>query len=334
MKKLLSVLCLLGLVFAAGCGGGGGGTGVTIPVTNTTVAGTITVPAVSASGITSDITYANDTTLLANFAKSGICTVNGKQMAFSLATATRYFYVFDITPADQYDIRFTYQNFTLRSLVPHTSTAIVKNLDLNTTAEALLFEQYAFTPAKIKSFEINPTLKEGLAQKMLTWLQTPTMTRDAYQTAITAELASFSVTITPVALGSDLTPARDLTGTWKGSNVVYYEMNIFGERMVKNTANMTLTLTQTGSAISGVLDTTIVKYEKIANSANLFVPPVSMNSLISGKVSSTNLTFTARNFSGAFTFTSDLMQGTLKNTDTNSYLGVESEINALKLMRQ
>jgi hypothetical protein len=331
VKKMLYVLCLICAVFASGCGGGGGSS-ASLPATTTTIAGTMTVPSVTASGIVSNITYPNDSALMASFSASAVCTVNGQQVAYSFATATQYFYIFELTPAEQYDVKFTYENLTLRSIVPHTSTALIKNVDLNTTAEALLFEKYQFTAAQIKYFEIDPTLKDGLANKMLTWLQTPALTNITFNSALSGELASFSLNVTREALGSDLTPARDLTGVWKGTNVVYYEFNLNGDRAIKNTADMTLTLTQSGSAITGVLDTTIKKYEVLT--PELYYPPVGMSSTISGKVSSTNLTFTGRSFSGAFTFTSDLMMGTLTNTDLKYFFGFESDTNALKLMRQ
>lgn len=337
MKKMFPVLCCIALVFALGCGGGGGGgeTGISTPATlNTTITGTMTVPTVYASGITTDITYDNDAALLASFTSSAVCTVNDKQVAYSFSKATPYFYIYEVTPAEKYDVKFTYKNFSLRSIIPHTGAYLNKNVDLNTTAEASLFDEYKFTAAQIKYFQIDQTLKDGLAQKMLTWLQTPTMTFDSFQTALNFELASFTLNVPASTLGSDLTPARDLTGTWQSKiSVVNYPVNIMGETFAKVTNNVTLTLKQSGSSITGTYAFHVVKTEW-TQGVDVGYTPIDEEISITGKVSSTNFTINSNNgnISGAFTFTSDLMQGTI--TNLNDGFGFYTDKNAVKLVKQ
>ena len=73
-------------------------------------------------------------------------------------------------------------------------------------------------------------------------------------TPIILSLLLFAALITPLHA---LTPARDLTGTWKNSiSEKYYEMDSFDPTMRMNDVNVTYTMviTQSGNSLSIVLN--------------------------------------------------------------------------------
>ncbi len=142
--------------------------------------------------------------------------------------------------------------------------------------------------------------------------------------------------------GGGLTPARDLSGTWTSAiPVVYYTLNIYGERAMRVTANIAMQLQQSGSGVTGVITITPITQEPVGE---MPIPdPGGPLTIDDGTVSSTNFTFTIASWtpSGgvraierwAFTFTTDLMGGTVTNLDTDSYFGRDSDTNAIHLIR-
>ena len=211
-------LALLGFFALTGCGGGGGGGGssITVPAMNTTVSGQLTVPSVAATDLLAAVTYTNDDDLIQTIASSAVCTVNGKTVAYSLTPATRYFSIPDLEPSTYYDVKFTLRSIQFRMIVPHSSYNIFESMNLDTTAEAMLVEKYQLQ-SKLSDFSINQEWKDYLANQMLTRMQDPTTTRDAFQSFFEGELASFSTNVPLTTLTTNLTPAVDLTGTWNGT---------------------------------------------------------------------------------------------------------------------
>ena len=65
-------------------------------------------------------------------------------------------------------------------IVPHSSYNIFESMNLDTTAEAMLVEKYQLQ-SKLSDFSINQEWKDYLANQMLTRMQDPTTTRDAFQ---------------------------------------------------------------------------------------------------------------------------------------------------------
>ena len=139
-----------------------------------------------------------------------------------------------------------------------------------------------------------------------------------------------------------ISPARDLTGTWKTPiPVVYYTFNIWGERAMKVTANIKLDLQQSGNTVTGTSTLTPIKQEPIAE---MPIPdPGGPLTISGGTVSSTNFTFTVNSWTPSgtgpierwdFSFTTDLMEGTVSNLDTEFYFGRDSDTNAIHLVRQ
>ena len=140
----------------------------------------------------------------------------------------------------------------------------------------------------------------------------------------------------PAQTTPQLSPARDLTGTWTGSGV-YYQLNLSGNRVLKVTAEVVMTLQQTDNTVTGTLDIYPTKQEPTGQGN--WVPELEGSTTVNGKVSMTNLTFYVQTIVAGvkekweFTFTSDLMSGHVTNLDTASYLGRDSDSNAFKLVR-
>ncbi|NLI79192.1 MAG: hypothetical protein GX442_22455 [Candidatus Riflebacteria bacterium] len=324
-------------LFAVGCGGGGGGGdgAVTLPATNTTIAGQVTVPSVTATGIVSSIAETNDAALLEKLATGGTCTVNGQSYAFSLATATRYYQVTDVPPAGSYDVRLKYQNLELRTtFAGGSSFNYSKNINIDSTVKAWIIEKYAFTPAQMSSWEIDQTYVDGLAQKFQTWLQTPTIDFTKFQSDWAGELASLTANVPVGSLTSDLTPAVDLTGKWKGTNCIFYNLNLYGERAYKVTADVTMDLKQNGRSVTGVMDIYPRSQERLPG-IDLGVPEPEHHSSIDGTISSTRFSFTVgKGEKWEFQCLSRSMRGKVSNLDLNYFLGVESEEGAFLLIME
>jgi len=147
-------------------------------------------------------------------------------------------------------------------------------------------------------------------------------------------LSGCVVTNTPII--DQPSAARDLTGTWTGSGV-YYQLDLYGNRVLKVTCDVVMTLQQTDSQVNGTLDVypTIQEPTGTGN----FVPEVEGHSTVNGDAVITTLTlYVGSKVSGTkekweFTFTSDLMSGHVTNLDTTYYSGRDSDPNAFKLMR-
>ncbi len=144
--------------------------------------------------------------------------------------------------------------------------------------------------------------------------------------------------ITP--LYAQLTPARDLTGTWKSAlPETYYEMDPSDPSTRMNDVNVTYTMdiTQNGNSINIILNV----YESSWITDNTYyqaygpgVPPVGFNQIaLTGTVSSASFTadeqgsqLTAEHLAG--TFTTDIITATLtgnsETTDTNGIIVLRS----------
>lgn len=329
MKSACLIVSVIFLCTLIGCGGGGGGSS-TLPATDTTIAGQFEVPAVD-SGLLGAVSYTTDEALLQKFADSGTCTVNGNSAVFTLVPATHYFSISEIPVATFYDVKFTCEGVELRLIAPHSSTYISKNINLSSTAEAMLIDNYGIDKSTLSSVAIKDEWKDYLAGKLLTNYQTVGMTRNAFDSFFTTELASFSANVPANTLTAVLTPAVTLNGTWKGTNCVFYNMNFDNERGYKNTGDVTMTLTQNGNSVTGVIDIVIKSREKLADGA---APEPDHHSAISGTISSTKFTFTANNEKWEFDTLSRSMTGKVTNTDTRYFLGIESDERAFLLTLQ
>lgn len=286
-------------------------------------------------GILGSINEVNNAALLEQFAAGGSCTVNGQAAAFSLATATRFYQIPDITPASFYDVKFTYKNLVLRTIVPHESSYLYnKSINIESTVKAWIMEKYAFTATQMANWEIKQAYIDFMAEKFQGWLQTANNLSD-FQTKWTNELASLTSHVAVGSLASDLTPAVDVTGTWKGTNCVFYNLNLDGQRAYKVTGDVTLTLKQTGSTVTGTLAIDVTKNELMPG-IDLGVPEPDHlgSSIVNGKISSTRFTFTVGKESWEFTTLTDMMRGKVSNLDQNMYLGIESDDGAFSLQRQ
>jgi hypothetical protein len=148
----------------------------------------------------------------------------------------------------------------------------------------------------------------------------------------------FAAFITPLHA---LTPARDLTGTWKSAlPEKYYEMDSFDPTMRMNDVNVTyaMDITQNGNSINIVLN--VYESSWITDTAYWTeygmsgVPPVGFNQIVlTGTVSGASFTtdeqgsqLTAEHLAG--TFTTDIITATLtgnsETTDTNGIIVLRS----------
>ncbi len=154
-------------------------------------------------------------------------------------------------------------------------------------------------------------------------------------TPIIVGLLLLAVLITPL---NALTPARDLTGTWKNAiPEKYYEMDSFDPTMRMNDVSVkyTMTITQSGNSLSIVLN--VDELSSVTDPAYLNeygyggVPIVGFNQIVfSGTVSGAS--FTANELGAstgnaehiAGTFTTDIITATLtgpsETTDTNGII--------------
>ena len=149
-----------------------------------------------------------------------------------------------------------------------------------------------------------------------------TTTQDATSasttTSVTPQVTTTKPTLTPI-----LTPARDLTGTWRGSGAYYYMDNASGQRVVTVTIELTLRIAQNDGTAVVNMDQRVTKQEpagtvsvKDANGNERYalLPAEDWNGALQGTVSVTTLTLVTTNTIGytdqwQFTFTTDLMSG-------------------------
>ncbi|PKL48904.1 MAG: hypothetical protein CVV42_07885 [Candidatus Riflebacteria bacterium HGW-Riflebacteria-2] len=328
----LILLAVLVICTLAGCGGGGGGS-TTLPATETTISGQIEVPAVD-NGLLGAVSYATDEALLQKIADSGTCTVNGKSTAFTLVPATHYFSVSEIPVATFYEVKFTYEGVELRMISPHSSTYISKKINLSSTAEAMLIDKYGIDKSTLSDVAIKDEWKDYLAGKLLTQYQTVGITRDAFESFFSTEMASFTKNVPLNTLTTVLTPAVDLTGTWKTAiPMKYYTLNGLGERAAEVTANATLTVKQSGNSLSGTLELDVISWTKVAGSDAGYTP-IDEGIDVTGTISSTQVALKGQFTSAALEATSDLLRGKLINTDDYANLGLETDENGLNLVKQ
>ncbi|HOY66778.1 MAG TPA: hypothetical protein PLP29_07795 [Candidatus Ozemobacteraceae bacterium] len=333
----LWILCL-GLIASAlaGCGGGGGGGGSSLPSMNTTIAGSLEPPDVTTPGVAGSVRGLTGLELLPKYAASGTCTVNGQAMAFSLATATKHFQIPDIPTASFYDVKFTYKNLVLRTIVPHTSPYMSTPVNVDSTVKAWIMERYAFTPTQMANWEIKSTYVTYMASRFQAWLKDLGSSLSGFQNRWTAELASLSYNVPTIAsLASDLTPAVDLRGTWRGTNCVFYNLNFNGQRATKLTGDLILKVTgQSGNAVTGTLAITVRNQEKMPNVDNMIPEPnYPASTFTSGNISSTKFTFVYGYNKFEFETLSDSMLGKVSNCD-QKFAGLDSDAGAFLLTKE
>ena len=337
MHRNYGWLLVLGLItlMAVGCGGGGGG-GSSVPELQTTISGTITAPEVTTPGVLQSMKGTVPADVLSKFAANGVCTVNGNGVPFSIATATRFYQIPNLPPADFYDVRLSCNNLVLRTIVPYDGPYMgTRPIDIDSTMKAWIMEKYSFSLTQMKNFEINQGYVDSLAAKFQGWLQVPDGSSSQFQTSWSNELASLATNVPIGSLATDLTPAVDLTGTWKGTNCVFYNLNLYGERAYKVTGDISMTLKQSGNIVTGIFSIDVKSNERLPG-IDLGVPEPDHpgSSITNGKISSTRFTFTSGNESWEFSTLSRTMWGKVTNLDKNKFLGIESEDKAFSLMLQ
>lgn len=129
--------------------------------------------------------------------------------------------------------------------------------------------------------------------------------------------------------GGTLNPARNLTGTWKSALPCTWYENRGEIRNVKFVGNLEMVLEQTGNIVKGTLYLRPTSITSLIDGHSRTMPEAC---LISGTVSSVNFSFTDYWSNWSFSFTTDLMQGTV--TSNGLEHGYDSDTNALKLIRQ
>ena len=122
-----------------------------------------------------------------------------------------------------------------------------------------------------------------------------------------------------------------MTGTWNGTNCVFYNLNLYGERAYVITANVTMVLKQSGNSVTGTLDIYPQSQERLPG-IDLGVPEPEHHSTVNGTISSTKFTFSVNKELWEFDTLSRSMQGKVSNTDQTYYLGIESEEKAFLLV--
>ncbi|HNW36822.1 MAG TPA: hypothetical protein PKM25_17920, partial [Candidatus Ozemobacteraceae bacterium] len=276
--------------------------------------------------------------VLSRFASSGVCTVNGSTVPFSIATATRFYQIANLPPADFYDVRLSCNNLVLRTIVPYDSPYLgSKPLDIQSTVKAWVMEKYKFTKTQMTNLEIKQEYVDSLATKFQGWIQAPAGSLTEFQNNWTNELASLATNIPSInSLTTDLTPAVDLTGTWKGTNCVFYNLNLAGQRALKLTGDITLKVkSQSGNAVTGTMALTITKQEKMPGIDGMSPEPnYPESTFTNGNISSTKFTFVYGYNTFEFETLSDSMRGKVSNRDKNTYAGLESDEGAFLLTRE
>ncbi|EKE23623.1 MAG: hypothetical protein ACD_6C00398G0001 [uncultured bacterium] len=197
----------------------------------------------------------------------------------------------------------------------------------------MLIDNYGIDKSTLSSVGIKDEMKDYLAAKLLTQYTKAGATENAFDSYFVTELASFTANVPLNSLTTVLTPAVDLTGTWKGTNCVLYNMNLYGERAYKITADITMTLTQNGNSVTGTLDLFPSSQSRLPG-IDLGVPEPEHHSYINGTISSTKFTFKTNNETWEFDTLSRSMTGKVTNTDNSKYLGIDSDERAFLLTLQ
>lgn len=131
----------------------------------------------------------------------------------------------------------------------------------------------------------------------------------------------------------NLSPARDLEGTWESTfDCIYYELDPFfeGTREVKVWGEFSMQLHQDGNSVSGMMDIVPASYEYLTE---YHIPPVNHHFHFTGSVEGGNLTITSDDTAPwaitiRFAFTSDIMTGTISGNM------IDSDPNAIVLTKQ
>jgi hypothetical protein len=138
-------------------------------------------------------------------------------------------------------------------------------------------------------------------------------------------------TIAPTTVNiTNITPMRDLTGTWMGKGVSYWIDGASGTRVARTTWHVTLIIThQQDSTVQGTLTMTTIAQENLG-AANLPWENYGPDNITDGIISGTTLDFDVDVWHWTFTFTTDLMSGQYTTPDP----GVPCDPKAFALTRQ
>lgn len=294
LAALLLAAGLLGCGFGGTIGGSGGGAAGGV-----VLSGTVTAPAVAAAGVlparrrglAPALAYANDEDVLAALAASATCQVNGLAVAFRLSTATRQLTVSGLAASNLYDLRLSLGNLILRAYIPYNgeTTSLPAGLDLATTAESLLIERYGLSIRQILYGEIDATLRDRLATRYLGLLQAATASSVIIAGEMTTELASIAAHIPIASAVRDLTPAFDVSGTWRGQGSYYLLDAASGKRVLRLVVGLSMKLRMSGRRVSGELRRSVQETQRVGLGTSVSDPEVTT---VAGMVEGDKLRFT------------------------------------------
>jgi len=137
---------------------------------------------------------------------------------------------------------------------------------------------------------------------------------------------------------SRIYPEPGLTGTWSGTGA-YFGLDTSGVRVFMVYALFSMTLVQVDAVVTGTMSVTVreVSDNNIPSPGLVVVQceyPESFILEVSGTVSGDTLSFLGKQSGWSFRFTDTELFGTCENMDKTTYLGLESEREAIRLMRR
>jgi len=343
MKRVLFAL-IVALPLIVGCGMTGTSSGSS---TKTTLYGELNPPSVAAgltgqsrrsADLSAAVTYQTDTSLLKAFVASGTCRVNGTSVGFSIDTGTKGFRIDGLDPADAYDIKFELGSFTLRAIKPYAGSQIpVGTVNLNSTANALLFENFNVAKKYIKNYEIRETYSNSLAGKLLSWIQASGQTPAKFAESLSAELASYSENLVLGDITNYIGQENDVSGIWKGTGTLYTLTNT-GAVGNKARVELTMTIQQDGKKLSGPLDVKVISYEVVNKGGNI---PVSGRRGFVTELTGSMFTFDLQTAEGKqierWSFALDVTKALVckaENLDKVGYLGFQSSTGDLPRLQR
>jgi|GEM_PF-2196438 len=343
MKRIIFAL-IFALPLIVGCGIAGTSSGSS---TKTTLYGELNPPSVApaitgqsrrSADVSPAVTYQTDTSLLKSFVASGTCRVNGIVVGFAIDTGTKGFRIEGLDPADAYDIKFELGSFTLQAIKPYTGSQIpVGTVNLNSTANALLYENYGVARKNIKNYEIQETYSNSLAGKLLSWLQTSGQTPAGFAENLRVELASYSENLVLGDITNYIGQENDVSGTWKGSGTLYTLTNT-GTVGNKAKVELTMIIQQNGKKLSGLLDVTVISSEIVNKGGKI---PVSGRRDFVAELTGTTFTFDLGTAEGKqverWSFAlkdANAFVCKVENLDKVGYLGLQSSASDLPRLQR